>query len=132
MPENVPAERTPEAALFQMIVGMKVSQAVYVAAKLNVFDLLQSGPKTALELASAAGAHAPTLGRLLRFLTMFDVLTEDAQGRFTATSVGALLCADHPHSLRPLALLSGSQPFWRSWGDLHQSVLTGEVAFDRV
>jgi hypothetical protein len=35
----------PEVALLQMLSGMWVTQAIYVAAKLGIADLLAAGPK---------------------------------------------------------------------------------------
>jgi DNA-binding transcriptional ArsR family regulator len=56
--------------------GIIAAQAIYVAAKLRIADLLASGPKTIAELASESGMHPPTLERLLRALsTPRDVRT---------------------------------------------------------
>jgi DNA-binding transcriptional ArsR family regulator len=57
-------------------------QALSVAARLRIADRLRDRPMEAAELASAAGAHAPTLYRLLRALTGLGVLTQDDQSRF--------------------------------------------------
>ncbi|TMA49193.1 MAG: methyltransferase, partial [Deltaproteobacteria bacterium] len=41
-----------------MAFGNVVAQAVYVAARLGIADLLEAGPKSVDELARASGAHA--------------------------------------------------------------------------
>lgn len=105
---------------------------MHVAAKLNIIDLLHEGPKTPRELAESTGAHEPSLRRLLGFLTTVDVLNADGEGRFVATEMGELLRSDHPESERPWAILLGSPIIWRPWGDLYESILTGQPAFDRV
>jgi hypothetical protein len=46
--------------------GIIAAQAIHVAAKLRIPDLLAPGPKTTAELASDSGAHPTTLERLLR------------------------------------------------------------------
>jgi hypothetical protein len=51
----------PEAALTQLITGSLGSQAVYVAARLGIADLLADRPKSVNELAAAADADAPSL-----------------------------------------------------------------------
>lgn len=51
-----------------MISGYWTSQAVYVAAKLGIADLLADGPKSIEELATATGTHPRSLYRLLRAL----------------------------------------------------------------
>lgn len=56
-PIKVPAP----AAMLEMIQGFWVSQAICVAAELGIPDLLKEGPRTSEELASAIGAHAPSL-----------------------------------------------------------------------
>ena len=59
---------TPSAPemMNRMITGYWTTQAVYVAAKLGIADLLTDGPRTADDLAQATKAHAPSLYRLLR------------------------------------------------------------------
>ena len=54
MSENVPTGAVPPpATLLQMMTGYWVSQALYVAAKLGVADLLAEGPRPIEELAAA-------------------------------------------------------------------------------
>jgi hypothetical protein len=52
----------------EAITGFWLSQAIYVAAKLGIADLVEEGPKTSEELARAAGANAFALHRVLRAL----------------------------------------------------------------
>lgn len=61
----LPMRRSPKReenpsppALFQMAASYWVSQAIYVAAKLGIADLLTEGPKSSGELAAATGADA--------------------------------------------------------------------------
>ena len=126
------ANASPEAAVLRMIRGFQLSQALHAAAKLGIFDLLARGTRTSTEIAGAAGAHEPSLRRLLRFLTTVDVLVEDDRGRFAATAMGELLRSDHPQSVRPWALMLGSPSFWRPWGELYETIKTGQPAFNRV
>ena len=121
----------PGAALNQMIWGYTISQAVHVAAKLGIVDVLCDAPKTAREIADAVGAHEPALRRLLRALTTVDILVEDGAGRFAATTEGDVLRTDHPQSLRAWALAIAPLG-WRAWGDLYESVVTGMPAVDRI
>jgi predicted Rossmann fold nucleotide-binding protein DprA/Smf involved in DNA uptake len=67
---------TPQDQLARMITGYWISQAIYVAAKLGIADLLADGPKTADELARATGTHARSLYRLLRALASVGVFSE--------------------------------------------------------
>src|ERR1041385_389954 len=79
------------AALMQMIQGYRISQIVYVAAKLGIADLLADGPKTSAELAATSGTHAPSLYRLLRMLASLGIFAEDEQGCFGMTPMAELL-----------------------------------------
>ena len=53
-----PFEPTP---LFQMATGYWVSQAIYVAARLGIADVLAAGPKSGQELADAHQAAMPKI-----------------------------------------------------------------------
>jgi hypothetical protein len=60
-------ERNPSPPdLFQMTTGYWISQAIYVAAKLGIADLLKDGPQSSVALAAATGADAASLFRLMR------------------------------------------------------------------
>ena len=122
----------PEVAFIQMATGYWVSKAIYVAARLGVADLLGDGPKTVGQLAEASGAHAPTLGRLLRSLAGVGVFREDGGGRYELTPMAEFLRADAPGSQRGFVLHVGESPTWMAWDGLLQSVRTGESAFRAV
>jgi hypothetical protein len=114
--------------LLQLATGYRVSQALFVAARLSVADQLADGAKSSEELARDTGAHTPSLARLLRTLVAFGLLREDESARFALTAQGAYLRADHPRSLRDALLLFGGEDMWRSWADLSHCVETGESA----
>ncbi len=120
------------AALLRLVTGYWLSQAVHVAAQLGIADHLRDGPKAVEELASETGAHAPSLARLLRALTAFDICREDGPGRFVLTPLGTCLRADAPNSVRDAVLMYGGENIWRSWGDLLHCVQTGESAMSHL
>src|SRR5918998_3919766 len=122
----------PEAALMQLMMGSLVSQAVYVAAKLSVADLLADGPRTAAELADVTGAHAPSLYRVLRALASCGVFAERADGRFELTPAAESLRSDAPNTLRDAAVFMGEEWHWRVWGHTMHSVMTGGPAWAHV
>ena len=102
------------------------SQAVHVAARLGIPDLLSEGPRNAQELAAATGAHAPSLRRLLRALATIELIREREDGSFEATPMGSLLRADSPDSLRSWTLHWAAA--WPVWERLHDCVMTGKSA----
>jgi hypothetical protein len=114
-----------------MITGYWISQAIYVAAKLGIADLLKDGPKTDDELAQATGAHPRSLYRLLRALASVRVFAEAEDGRFGLTPLGEYLQTGIPGSVRALTINHGER-LYRPWGDLLHSVRTGETAFNHI
>ena len=116
--------------MLQIISGFWISRAVYVIGKLGIPDLLQSGPKTADELATATNTHAPSLFRILRALVSVGVLSSAENGRFAQTPLSETLVTDAPGSLRWFAVSELGQEHYPAWGNLMHSVKTGEIAFD--
>jgi hypothetical protein len=112
-----------------MLSGYWVSQALYVAAKLGLADLVKSGPQTAAEIAKASGAESGSLFRLLRALASLGVFAETADGRFEQTPLSAALQSGAPESKRALAIMMGEEHY-RAWGGLLGSVETGKPAFE--
>lgn len=126
------ASVSPTMAVLQVLSGFWGARAVYIAAKLGLADLVQDGPKTAAELAVLTGTHAPSLYRVLRALASIGWFEEDAAGRFGPTAVTIALQTGRPGSLRHLAMTELGEEHYPAWGDLLQSVRTGELAFNHV
>jgi hypothetical protein len=112
-----------------MLVGNQVQQAIYVAAKLGIADLLEAGPRNVSELARTSGANEDSLYRLLRALTGFGVFSEVEPGSFELTPVAALLKSGT--SSRAFALWSGGVSY-HAFGGLEHSVRTGQPAFEHL
>jgi ubiquinone/menaquinone biosynthesis C-methylase UbiE len=122
----------PGAVLMQLSLGSLVSQAVHVAAKLGIADLLAAGAKSAEELARECGAHAPSLYRVLRALAAVGVFAEREDGRFEQTPTSEPLRSDVPGSVRDAAIFMGEEWHWRVWGHTYHSVMTGEAVWERA
>src|SRR5690625_5265186 len=93
---------SPTMALLHMIHGSKITQLLYVVAKLGIADLLRDGAKRSEELAQVVGAHPRTLYRVLRALASLGVFAEDEAQRFHLTPLADLLRTEVPESLRAL------------------------------
>jgi hypothetical protein len=115
-----------------MVTGCWISQALYVAAKLGIADLLQEGPQSCTQLAEATQTHAETLYRVLRALASVGIFVEDEEGRYRLTPLAKPLCTDAPGSLRAFAIMLGEPEHWRAWEGVLHSVRTGQPAFDHV
>jgi hypothetical protein len=117
--------------LYQLATAHYLSQALYVAATLGIADHLADGPKSHEELAKETATHAPSLRRVLRLLAGVGVFSEEADERFGLTPVGSFLRTG-PGSSRASVRLFGGPAVWTSWGDLLETVRTGEAALPRV
>ena len=123
------AAPNPAAELMRLANGFQISQAIHVAAALGLADLLKEGARASDDLAAATKSNPLSLYRLLRALAAVGVLHEDGERRFSLTTVGEQLRSDSAESVAPWAALIGRPYFWQSWGDLLNSVRTGENAF---
>jgi len=121
---------TAAVQLLQMMTGYWVSQSVYVAAKLGIADHLATGPVHYEDLARKTNSHALSLYRTLRALASVGVFAEINTGQFALTPLAGLLQSNVPNSMRALAIMYCEEKY-RAWGDVLQSVRTGEPAFDR-
>jgi hypothetical protein len=75
----------PPVALVHMMTGYWVSQAIYVAAKLGIADLLAHAPLSAEQLAAATDTDASSLYRVLRALAA-SLSSSSVGGRFRPTA----------------------------------------------
>lgn len=122
---------SPQETLQHLLNGYRITQILYVAAKLGLADSLADGPKTVEELAAATGAYADALYRVLRALASIGVFEETAARRFALTPLAECLQTAHPESMRAQALFFGEDSY-RSWAELMYSVMTGATAFEHV
>src|SRR5262245_58619381 len=109
--------------MLELIARGLLTQAVVVAARLGIADLVSAGPRSAAELAEETGTDPDALARLLRALVALGVLAREGDGRVSATPLSRAL-EDGPGSIRALAEFVG-EVTWNSWGALGHSVATG-------
>jgi hypothetical protein len=126
-------DASAEAAhrLREWVNGFRITQLIAVAARLQLADLLQDGPKTRAELAAVTGANADALVRLLRTLVSLGVFSEPAPNQFALTPVASLLQRERQQSLWAVSRMAGEEQY-RAWGDLYYSVMTGAPAFPQI
>jgi len=113
-------------ALFQMATGYWLSQAVYVAAKLGVAELLKDGPKSCDSLAAAMGVDQQALSRLMRALSSAGVFAHSQGEHFALAPAGQSLQSNVPGSLRQAVITIG-EIHYQAWGNLLHSVQTGSL-----
>jgi ubiquinone/menaquinone biosynthesis C-methylase UbiE len=117
--------------ILQLLNGFRVTQVLYVAARLGLADMLKNGPQPVEALAATTGATPDALYRVLRVLASISVFEESTDRQFALTPLAALLQNDHPYGVRAQALFFGDEPY-RAWGGLYNSVMTGANAYERV
>jgi len=124
-PQSQPSSRE---LLVQLLHGHWISQALYVAAKLKLADLLAFGPRTVADLAAETQTNERCLFRLLRTLASLGIFLEQQGERFTLTPLAEGLRSDLPDSQWALAVMAGEEAYF-AWGHLLHSVKTGETGF---
>jgi len=122
----------PETLVRQMCMGLRTSQALFVAVSLGIPDLMAEGLRTSSELARATRTYAPSLRRLMRALVALGVFVEMDADRFSLAPAGELLRSAVPNSQRSIVLFLAGPARWQCWSDLLASVRSGEPAADRI
>ncbi len=120
------------ATLRALANGLRVSQALLVAAELRLADHLSKRSCDRFELATATGADAAALGRVMRALCALGVFSELQSGHFSLASPGQLLRSEVPGSYRAGVLFHTGAVRWRCWSELLQTVRTGTCATERL
>ena len=73
---TTPVQPPPSVFLTELAFGMKMTQALYVVAKLGIADLLPSGPRHVSQLAAATKTSERSLYRVLRSLAAAGIFRE--------------------------------------------------------
>jgi hypothetical protein len=118
--------------LFQLGTGFIVSAALGAAVQLDIPDRLADGPRTAADLARAAGAHEDATYRVLRALATVGVFTETAPRTFALTPAGELLRSGAPGGAREMILWMCDAFHYRVYAETLHAVRTGETVGERV
>jgi hypothetical protein len=127
---------TPEipadAFLMQVAFSPLLTQALYVAAKLGIADLLAEKPQPISQLSMATKTHERALYRVLRSLASIGVFQEIEAKVFGLTPYAEALRTEAPGSVRNGIIFMGEAWHWNVWGQLLQSVKTGKPSWAEV
>jgi len=118
--------------LLRLATGGWIAQAIHVAAKLGLADLLREKRKSAEELAIETGTNSEALYRLLRTLSSIGIFEVDNANRVGLTPMAEYLQTSKPGSLRGYAILMGEPEVWRAWGETLNAVKTGHSGFEHA
>ena len=109
-----------------VIFGRWKSQILYAGVKLGVFDVVNSTPRSAAEIAKELSVDSALSYRLLRALASIGLLREDYNRSFSITSMGELLRSDNPQTLRGVALLEEGPEHYAIWKHLTAMIKDGK------
>lgn len=122
----------PQAIIMQMSMGAMVTQAIYVAAKLGVADVLADGDKHIDDIATNCGAHSPSLYRIMRSLASMGVFTETAARTFANTPLSEVLRGNIPGSMRDSMIFMGEPWHYNVWGNMLHTATSGGTAWKKT
>ncbi len=100
--------------MMQLLFGKQLTYSLSGVARLGIADHMDGTAKPVEEIAAKAGAHAPSLYRVMRMLASFGVFKEGPPRHFALTPVGALLKTGAPGSSRYMAMMFGEEFSTRS------------------
>jgi len=122
----------PQTFLTQIAFSHAVTQALYVAAKLGIADLIAAGPRPVSELAAETNVHERALYRVLRSLASVGIFKETDSKVFALTPYAEALRSDVPGSMRNNVIFMGEEWHWRVLGNMLYSVQTGKPAWSHT
>ncbi|MZE71863.1 methyltransferase [Streptomyces sp. SID5789] len=125
-------DQSDSYSLLHLIQGAVITQAISVAARLGIADVLADGPLAAEDIAARVGAHPGATHRILRALAGHGVFAVRPDGRYEHTPLSDRLREDAPDSMRGFALLMNHPTLWEEWGHLSATVETGEANLPRL
>jgi hypothetical protein len=128
-------QTTPTANPAQLVRighGIIVHQALHVAAKLGVADLLDGEPRTSAELAHQLEVDEQALYRIMRLLASQGIFEETVPRTFTNTDLSHFLRSGVPGSVRPFLVFAGSPFYYAPFGEILYSVQTGKPAREKL
>jgi hypothetical protein len=115
----------PPAILMRLLFGKQTTASLAAVAKLGIADRMGQEPVHVDELAAEAGAHSPSLYRVMRLLAALGVFREEEGHKFALTPVGELLKTDNPGSMRYTAMMLGDDWAIKAYAHMADCIRTG-------
>lgn len=122
----------PNVLLMEHLCAHWTSQAISVAAQLEVADHLLDGTKSIVQLGEITKTNTEALHRLLRALSSIGIFREEKNGNYALTELARPLCKSLPGSMYSVAIMMGSPLHWGAWGELLYSVRTGDSSLKKI
>lgn len=113
----------PAVHVLEQSLGYLYQAALRAAVKLQLAEHLQSGPKTAEQLAHETGATPRELIRIVRLLATKNIFQLSSDNQLALTPAAQFLSKEHKYSLRQAVLTFTDPTFWLPAGELHRCAL---------
>jgi len=130
MADIAPPEN-PIETILRIGAGLWQSRALWAAARLRIADAIGDSPATVEEIAGKTGTLPGMVERLLNALAAIGIFERGEDGRFAHSDLSRLLRSDHPLSQRAFVDSVFGDEHYQGWGEIAQSVRTGETGFSR-
>jgi len=118
---------TPQR-IYQLAFGYAPPLVLEAAIRHQVFDVLDSGPKSLSEIAQATGASERGLFAILNFLVGMDFLRKDSQNNFSLSPESATFLVSTKPEFQGGLIRHTSEQLLPNWLQLNRIVATGEPA----
>ena len=122
----------PKEHLMRMATGFELTACLYVAAKLNIADLVVGGARPVEELAAETETNSDALCRVLRALVSVGVFSQPQPHVFALSPAAELLRTDVPGNVRGQVMWIASPFVMRICSELQYSVQTGKPAVEHI
>jgi hypothetical protein len=123
-----PEAESSSSALQKIIYGYKKKQALFVATKLELANILSNGPTNADEIAKATSVNSRSSYHLMRLLISRGIFFAKNNDEFHLNPMGKSLLTGTSDSLRATILAKRNKGY-QAGGNLLYSLKTGEDSF---
>ena len=113
--------------LLDLVQSHRVTAVIYVAARLEIAELLSGGPKSLKEIAKATRADSAALARLLTTLSTIGICAPVGNDAYCLTETGAALDGGANPSFKAWAIFEGEM-LSKSWTGMLETIMTGKSA----
>ncbi len=120
----------PQFAVLEMVTAVWPALALRAIVRAGIADQLARGPATPDELARDLSLHEPSVRRVLRLLSGYDVVRETRGGCFELTRIGRCAASDTPESVADFVRYAGEPWQLDSWERLSETLRSGVPAFE--
>jgi O-methyltransferase len=120
----------PPLAAIELATSSWAAMAIAAFTELKIADVLADGAQTAQQLAASLQLNPSSLYRLLRSLTGYDIVREDAGGTFSLTPIGRSLASTAVWSASGMVRYANAGWHAAAWTRLADGVRSGKVPFE--